>query len=151
MEDLRICPVDEGNWRQLIALEPAERQKRFIESNHVSLLESVFDKENSWTCYGLFRGETAVGFMMIGAENSEEGYIWLDRFMIDKNHQAQGLGSAFVQKAIDYITAHFDVSEIVLSVTKENEKAKQFYEKQGFINSGLIDPEYDEEIFTYRM
>ncbi|SER54637.1 hypothetical protein [Salipaludibacillus aurantiacus] len=83
MENLSIIPVDSSNWREVAALRPDKSQEAFIESNETSLLESVFDTEHNWQCYGLFRKGTAVGFMMIGAESKTDRYIWLDRFMID--------------------------------------------------------------------
>ncbi|WP_280771551.1 GNAT family N-acetyltransferase [Salipaludibacillus daqingensis] len=149
MKDLKIHPVDSSNWRQVVSLKMDESQQSFIESNEISLLESIYDTKNHWTCYGLFFKEEAVGFMMIGAENKEEKYIWLDRFMIDRDHQGKGLGSAFIPVVKEYIFTRFDVNEIVLSVTKNNLNAKTFYEKHGFKNTGLIDQEFDEEIFSY--
>ncbi|PYZ94777.1 hypothetical protein CR194_04410 [Salipaludibacillus keqinensis] len=149
MEDLKIYPVDSSNWRQVVSLKMDESQESFIESNEISLLESIYDTENQWTCYGLFFKDEAVGFMMIGAENKEEQYIWLDRFMIDRAYQGKGLGSAFIPVVKNFIFNHYDVNEIVLSVTKDNLHGKAFYEKHGFKNTGLIDPEFDEEIFTY--
>lgn len=149
MDDLKVRPVDAHNWRQLVGLKMDESQLSFIESNEMSLLESIFDTKHAWACYGLFKNGTAVGFMMIGAENKEEGYIWLDRFMIDRSHQGQGLGSAFMEIVKEYIAAYFTANEIVLSVTKENLKGKLFYEKHGFKNTGLVDPEFNEEIYSY--
>ncbi|MCE7792835.1 GNAT family N-acetyltransferase [Salipaludibacillus sp. CUR1] len=151
MENLSIIPVDSSNWRKVVALRPDKSQEAFIESNDMSLLESVFDTEHNWQCYGLFRKDTAVGFMMIGAENKTDRYIWLDRFMIDRSCQGEGLGGSFLKATIKYISGYFDVDEIVLSITRDNSGAKKFYEKHGFSDTGLIDPEFDEEIFTYKL
>jgi len=151
MNLLNIHHVNDSNWRQIVALNVAESQSEFIEKNEISLLESFYDMKHNWKCYGLFKGEVAVGFVMIGAENKEEGYIWLDRFMIDCRYQGRGLGSAFLKKIIDYIAGNYDVREIVLSVTKDNPEAKAFYIRNGFINTGLVDQEFDEEIFSLKL
>nr|WP_281170473.1 GNAT family N-acetyltransferase [Alteribacter aurantiacus] len=134
-----------------MSLEVAESQSGYIERNEISILESVYDKEHHWYCYGLYEEETPVGFVMIGAENKEERYIWLDRFMIDKNAQGKGLGGAFLDLVVKFIAKHYDVAEIVLSVAKDNPKAMSFYQKYGFDKTGLIDPEFDEEIFVYKL
>lgn len=152
MQDaLRIQPVDSSNWRQIIALQVADNQQQFIERNEISLLESVYDTKHNWKCYGLFKSETAVGFVMIGAENKEDRYIWLDRFMIDTEFQGGGLGAAFLRLIIDFIADHHEVDEIVLSIIKENSSAKAFYEWNGFVNTGIVDEEFDEEIFAYKL
>ena len=148
---LTIHPVDSSNWRDIIALQVADSQQKFIEKNEISILESVYDRKHDWKCYGLFEDGIAVGFVMIGAENKVERYIWLDRFMIDANLQGRGLGAAFLQLTIEFISEHFEVGEIVLSVTKDNPGAKAFYERHGFENTGLVDEEFDEEIFIYKL
>ncbi len=151
MDSLKIHQVDASNWREIIVLQVAEGQRKFIEKNEISILESIYDRKHKWQCYGLFQGTTAVGFVMIGAENNEERYIWLDRFMIDCRYQGMGLGAAFLEKMKEFIASNFEIDEIVLSVTKDNPKAKVFYERHGFVNTGLVDPEFDEEIFAYKL
>ncbi|TVP88374.1 MAG: GNAT family N-acetyltransferase [Alkalicoccus sp.] len=151
MKKLAMHPVTAENWRQITALTPKENQENFIESNAVSILEAVYETEHDWHCFGLFAENEAAGFVMIGAENKEEGSVWLDRFMLDGKFQGTGLGSAFLKTAVDYIRRHYEAREIVLSVTEKNEAAKTFYEKNGFRNTGLIDPENGEEIFSLRL
>jgi diamine N-acetyltransferase len=150
-DSLRIQPVNSSNWRQIIALQVADNQKKYIEQNEISLLESVYDTKHRWKCYGLFNEKTPVGFVMIGAENKGDRYIWLDRFMMDAKFQGRGFGAAFLQLIIEFIANHHEVLEIVLSIIKENFSAKAFYEWNGFVNTGLVDEEFDEEIFAYKL
>ncbi|KMJ59076.1 hypothetical protein AB685_08400 [Bacillus sp. LL01] len=151
MDSLKIHQVDASNWREIIALQVTESQRKFIEKNEISLLESLYDTRHNWQCYGLFQGTTAVGFVMIGAENKGERYIWLDRFMIDCRYQRMGLGAAFLVKVKEFTASNFEIDEIVLSVTKDNPGAKAFNERHGFVNTGLVDQEFDEEIFAYKL
>jgi diamine N-acetyltransferase len=151
MTKLTMHPVTAENWRQITVLAPKEDQERFIESNAVSILESIYEPEHNWRCFGLYQGKEVAGFVMIGAENKEEGWIWLDRFMLDKDFQGKGLGNAFLKTAVDYIRRNYKVREIILSVTGENNAAKIFYKKNGFRNTGLIDPENGEEIFSLHL
>ncbi|NMH72464.1 GNAT family N-acetyltransferase [Bacillus sp. RO2] len=151
MELLKIQTVNSSNWRQIISLQVAGNQQRFIEKNEISLLESVYDTKHDWKCYGLFENKTPVGFVMIGVENKEDRYIWLDRFMMDAKFQGRGLGTAFLLLIIEFIANQHEVDEIVLSIIKENSFAKAFYVQHGFDNTGLVDEEFDEEIFVYRL
>lgn len=88
---------------------------------------------------------------MIGAENKAERYVWLDRFMIDLDEQGKGIGSTFLQLAIEWMQDRFDVDDIVLSLHATNEPAKRFYAKGGFVDSGLIDEANGEEIWVYHV
>ncbi|PTL38014.1 GNAT family N-acetyltransferase [Alkalicoccus saliphilus] len=151
MTKLTMHPVTAENWREITALTPKENQERFIENNAVSILESIYETEHEWRCFGLYQGKDAAGFIMIGAEDKEEGWIWLDRFMLDEKFQEKGLGSSFLKTAVEYIRRNYKVREIILSVTEENKAAKTFYEKHGFQNPGRIDPENGEEIFSLRL
>lgn len=150
MNGLTIQKIQADNWRTFTSLKVAENQKHFIEPNEISMLESFYDTKHNWTCIGLYQLEQPVGFMMIGAENKKEQYLWLDRFMIDQHFQGSGLGKVLIQLAIDYIFTHYDVKEIVISIKPENYNAKRFYQKAGFKDTGLIDPEFDEDIFVYK-
>ncbi|WP_214891494.1 GNAT family N-acetyltransferase [Exiguobacterium sp. s142] len=109
------------------------------------------DVKHAWACYALCRNNQPVGFMMIGAENKAERYVWLDRFMIDLDEQGKGIGSTFLQLAIEWMQDRFDVDDIVLSLHATNEPAKRFYAKGGFVDSGLIDEANGEEIWVYHV
>ncbi|SER54616.1 GNAT family N-acetyltransferase [Salipaludibacillus aurantiacus] len=67
------------------------------------------------------------------------------------SYQGEGLGGSFLKATIKYILDYFDVDEIVLSITRDNIGAKKFYMKHGFSDSGLIDAEFDEEIYSYKL
>ncbi|WP_233004904.1 GNAT family N-acetyltransferase [Exiguobacterium aurantiacum] len=102
-DTLTIQLVDETNRDALVALTVASDQARFIETNAESLREMETDVKYAWQCYALCRDDHPVGFMMIGAENKVERYIWLDRFMIDVTEQGKGIGSRFLQLALVWI------------------------------------------------
>ena len=149
MNHLHIKPVNRENWRTIVSLEVASNQKKIIESNAESLLESFFDTEMHWQCYGLYLEEQAVGFAMIGAYRKKENYVWLDRFMISKNYQQRGLGSRFLRDILSFIQHTWKVMEVVISVEPENKPAKDFYIKNGFVDAHKIDPENGEELYLF--
>ena len=148
---IQIERVTEMNQHTAERLQVTADQKRFIESNAESLREMVVDSKYAWQCYIFSREGEAVGFMMVGAEHQTERYIWLDRFMVDKAYQGNGIGSACLQAALDYIKGQHDVDEVVLSLHHDNTAAKRFYTKQGFQDSGLIDQWNGEAIWSYSL
>lgn len=148
---LTIQLVDATTQEAVIGLTVAMDQSRFIETNAESLHEMEVDVKYAWTCYALCLDERPVGFMMIGADNKVDRYVWLDRFMMDAREQGKGLGSRFLQLALVWIQERFDVDDIVLSLHPTNELAKRFYAKGGFEDSGLIDESNGEEIWVYHV
>ncbi|OAN15279.1 GNAT family N-acetyltransferase [Exiguobacterium undae] len=149
IKTLSIQPINAGNRQAVLALEVAPTQRDFIESNQQSLQEARQDLVHNWSCLALCEADRPIGFMMIGAANEQERYIWLDRFMVDRRFQGKGYGKLFLKQAIQYITKQYDVDEIVLSVHPKNRSACLFYEKNGFQNTQQIDEANGEVIFVY--
>lgn len=69
----------------------------------------------------------------------DETLFWLFRFMIDKNNQAKGYGTAALQIAIDEIFTK-GAKRIRTMYKSSNHCAGKLYKKMGFIEIG----EYDE-------
>ena len=147
--EITIQPVDAVNREAVIALTVDEKQSRFIETNAESLREMIEDTKYNWQSFAFYEGERAVGFMMVGAENQSERYVWLDRFMIDQYEQGKGVGTKCLRMAVEFIQTLYDVDDIILSLHQENEAAKRFYAKNGFVDSGLIDESNGEAIWVY--
>ncbi|MBR3320616.1 MAG: GNAT family N-acetyltransferase [Exiguobacterium sp.] len=147
--EITIQPVDAVNREAVIALTVDEKQSRFIETNAESLREMIEDTKYNWQSFAFYEGERAVGFMMVGAENQSERYVWLDRFMIDQYEQGKGVGTKCLRMAVEFIQTLYDVDDIILSLHQENEAAKRFYAKNGFFDSGLIDEWNGEAIWVY--
>lgn len=149
VNEITIQPVDAVNREAVIALTVDEKQSRFIETNAESLREMIEDTKYNWQSFAFYEGERAVGFMMVGAENQSERYVWLDRFMIDQYEQGKGVGTKCLRMAVEFIQTQYDVDDIILSLHQENEAAKRFYAKNGFVDSGLIDEWNGEAIWVY--
>ena len=148
VNEITIQPVDAVNREAVIALTVDEKQSRFIETNAESLREMIEDTKYNWQSFAFYEGERAVGFMMVGAENQSERYVWLDRFMIDQYEQGKGVGTKCLRMAVEFIQTQYDVDDIILSLHQENEAAKRFYAKNGFVDSGLIDEWNGEAIWV---
>lgn len=148
---MTIEEIDDSNQTAVLALKVAAAQRTYIETNAQSLREAMNDHDQGWHCYALCENRQPVGFMMIGAENRTDKYIWLDRFMIGQQYQGRGLGTQFLRLAIRFIEDHFQVDEIVLSLHAENTHAKYFYRQAGLTDIKRIDETNGEEIWVYRL
>ncbi|HLQ39890.1 MAG TPA: GNAT family N-acetyltransferase [Tetragenococcus sp.] len=133
-------PINQNNWRKIIQLTVADRQKDLIENNAESLLEAAYDTSYKWSPIALYVDNNLVGFAMIGAQNSQQKTILFDRFMIDERQQKQGYGHALFQAVLTYIEDRFKVEKIYLRVHHKNEQAIPFYQSFRFELTGEKDP-----------
>ena len=123
----------------VIQLEPADEQKKFVASNSASIAEAYFQKDYAWF-RGIYSDNHPVGFVMIGM-NPRDDFCFLWRFMIDKNHQNKGLGSVAIVCVLDYLKSNTNYKSIVTSYVQGVGDPSSFYKKMGFI-------EADESIRT---
>ncbi|MFJ7736358.1 GNAT family N-acetyltransferase [Lysinibacillus sp. NPDC097287] len=135
--NLHFCEVTPNNWRAVAALEVAQDQQEFIESNAFSLAESLY--EGKGTSIGLYDGETLVGYAMYGWYSEKEESVWLDRFMIDQKFQGKGYAKRFLVLLIEHFQQLYDCKKIYLSLHPDNKLAMKIYESFGFRLTGEID------------
>ena len=152
MKDVRLEKVTLKNYDALIDLAVNDSQKTFVASNIYSLAEAYATTSDGKVAipFGIYDGETPVGFLMIGYD-MREGWdrevpdfaknsylVW--RFMIDKQYQNRGYGRIAFQLALDYIRSlpYGRADCCWLSYEPENEVAKKLYASFGFVER----PEY---------
>ena len=157
-KNIRLVKVDTNNFDDLIDLSPTDPQKNFVASNVYSLAEAYANlSEGKYAQpFGIYNGETPVGFLMIGYNIVEDDdpdnldfiknsyLIW--RFMIDKDHQNKGYGREALRLALDFIRS-FPCGEAEycwLSYEPENEVAKKLYASFGFVEEKEMPEGWDE-------
>ena len=153
---IRLEKVNDENFIDLMDLDVAEQQQDFVASNTVSMAQAyaTFASGRFVQCFGIYDGDTAVGFAMIGHRSEEyEGmaevyrhsyYLW--RFMIDKRYQGKGLGRDALKLLLDYVLTFPDGEEDAWSTSydQENEAAKHLYTSFGFVPNGEKDSSYED-------
>lgn len=150
---IQLRKIDSGNTWKIVALEVREDQKSFVATNTESLLEAYCTITNGGVAlpFGIYDGETPVGFVMIGygcddeedtPDFARDSYsIW--RLMIDRHFQGRGYGKAAFAAALDYIRTFpcGKAESCYLSYEPENEAAKALYHSFGFRENGEMDGE----------
>lgn len=142
---LEVRPVTINNWRELIALKVREDQQHFVGSNVHSIAESKFGydhpQEGHWdmTSFGIYNGNTPVGFLMIGHNFSNvptQGFII--RLMVDEQHQGKGYGRFAMTWLLDYFRADERFKTVGISYEPDNDVARKLYASLGFVETGEI-------------
>ena len=102
--ELRI--IDDTNKAAVELLEVSESQKQYIASNKRSL-ETAGKEEYreiarpfAINAEGQIIGFTMFAFELTSSDPNDRYWLW--RFMIDRNFQGKGYGSAALEKIIDY-------------------------------------------------
>lgn len=131
-----LRPVDENNYRRVIALDVGPGQERFVARNVNSIAESkVYPYLIPAAVYS---DDELVGFALYGRD-PETGKYWIVRLMVDAAHQGKGYGRAAVLALIEEIQALPECGEIYLSLVPGNEAAEGLYQSVGFERTGEIE------------
>lgn len=144
MSTIELLPVNEDNYRRVLALELAPGQEFFIASNTMSLAQAfVFP----WLKpLAIAANSQIVGFMMHGLKPST-GMHWLSRLMIAKEFQGKGHGRAALHLFIHELVAKTPSPTLCLSLVPRNEAALKLYKDIGFKETGEVDE--DGEIIMH--
>jgi ribosomal-protein-alanine N-acetyltransferase len=82
-----------------------------------------------------------VGFVVGFLASESSGRIF--SLAVHPSYQSRKLGSALLKEIIQVFRG-IGVSEIILEVRKGNVKAKSFYERHGFCQTGVVDRYYND-------
>jgi ribosomal protein S18 acetylase RimI-like enzyme len=100
----------------------------------VGTTEKYLTEKNHYT-FLLRKSNNSIGFINFSIKD-KRGFI--DLLGIDKKDQNQGYGVVLIKYALKKLK-EFNVSEVSLTVNKENEKAQKLYEKIGFFSYSKSD------------
>ncbi|MFW9819889.1 MAG: GNAT family N-acetyltransferase [Candidatus Thorarchaeota archaeon] len=122
-------------------LEVKPEQKYLVASNAVSIAEAYFNKD-AWF-RAIYADSNPVGFVMISDKSlkykNKPRYIpsyFLWRFMIDEKYQGMGYGKEAMKLIINHVKSRPNAKEFLLSHSKSDGNAGDFYKKCGFEYTG---------------
>ena len=121
-----IRPLNRFNWEVAANLKLHDYQTDFLPDNLYSLAQSKFENLEPM---GIFAGDEMVGFAMYG---NFGGVCWINRIMIDKEHQEKGYGKKAVELILDKLKTRPDCAEIRTSFVRQNALAEYFFGSLGF-------------------
>lgn len=130
---VRLERVTRDNWRQAIALDVTDYQRRFLDSE--SILHALAEVQfyPNYTPYAIYQGETMVGITSYGYLPEDPSKWWIPLIIIDHRHQGKGYGRAAMQAIIQRIQQEApDWHAIGLSYKPANTVAERLYRSLGF-------------------
>ena len=148
--NLELRSIEDANKAAVELLEVSEQQKQYIAANRTSLETAAKEEYREivrpFAIYadGNLIGFTMFAFDLTSADPNDRYWLW--RFMIDRNSQGRGYGSAALEKIIDYFKSH-GADHILLSTKETNASALSLYRKYQFAETG----EWNEDEIVLRL
>ncbi len=133
-ENVEIVELNAENWYDCCELEIATEQKKYIESNAISIAQSKF--EPTLKPYAIYLNEKVVGFLMYNAVQEELDGYWVYRIMVDKKFQGKGIGKAATQLMLTEMAKLPNSKKVIVGYHPENLGAHNLYASLGFIDEG---------------
>lgn len=139
--------IDEKNIEKVKKLKLKSGQEGFIETVEDCLEEAREYKE--WHPVAIYNEDEVVGFAMYGHFDHGNWRTWIDRLLIDENHQGKGIGKTSMKKLVEVVSKEYKVDIIYLSIIGGNKVAYNLYTSVGFEDMNEIDPSNGESMFIY--
>jgi diamine N-acetyltransferase len=125
--------VTKDNYEKVCDLEVAKTQEDYVACNMWSLVEAIYNTE--YQTRAIYLANEPVGFFMWVSETTDKISIW--RFMIDINHQRNGIGRKALALALAEIKQVLTLKQIEICYNPTNPVAKNFYASFGFNEVGM--------------
>ena len=142
---IELRDVTDANRDAVEAIHAGPAEGRFVSSVADSIEEAAEHPEGSpWYRAVYVEGEP-VGFVMLSWDVTPKppdiiGPWFLWKLIVDERHQGRGIGRATVEEVVRLIRAE-GAKELFTSHVVAEGGPDGFYERLGFVPTGLFDPE----------
>ena len=142
--NIYLKKIDKNNYKECINLKLTSEQERYVSSNLLSLVQTAY--EDDFYSLGVYNNDMMVGFILYDFDLSINGWS-MSRFMVDYNHQNQGIGEKALREFIKFFKNKYNNQNLYTSVEINNFISLKLYEKVGFIKEKYFEYESDGEIY----
>jgi len=157
---IRLEILDESNETHLLQIHREDIPTQFVEDIADTIWLARWGAENGLKghCFAIKYDEKYVGLVLIGEAIEDEAdpdevkgkeYFRILGFVIDSRYRNKGIGSTALKLAIEAINQEYGKVILLLECNKDNQKAINFYEKNGFRNTHIINEE-DQDYYLIK-
>lgn len=137
--EIRLVPVDAGNWRDCAALSVRPEQEQFVSA--VSYYLCLCHYGSLWQPLAVQRGDETAGFVMWAVD--DDGSRWIGGLVVGAAQQRAGVGRSIVRALQERFAAEPGCPNVALSYSPDNTVARALYASLGFVETGEME---DDEI-----
>ena len=141
--------LDSYNRKEIVKIDRSDIPAEFAAKAEDTIAMADYGKNIGLPgkCFAIKYNKNYVGILLIGkavedaadpVELKGSYYFRVLGFFIQSKYQGLGIGTTALQKAIDEIYSEYGPVTLLLECHKDNEKALAFYEKNGFVNTGIM-------------
>ncbi|MDQ4075237.1 MAG: GNAT family N-acetyltransferase [Chloroflexota bacterium] len=138
---ITLREITKDTLRDILNLQVAPQQERFVASNAVSIAQAHFEPDIAWF-RAIYADDSPIGFVMLEDDPDNQEY-WLWRFMIDERFQGRGFGKRALELIIEHVKRRPGATALFTSCVPGEGSPCAFYEKVGFVYTGEIE---DDEL-----
>lgn len=139
---VELRPIDIDNYYRVLMLAPAPEQQGFLWTTGAALAEALMVP--AMTAEAVYAGDDLVGMVAWGPyhpayafkEPPEPGSWSIEHLLIDAAFQGRGHGRALVEAVVAKLARQPGCRRIVLSVSRNNDRAIALYRRLGFRQDG---------------
>lgn len=128
-----VSPVNQSNWRAVVALEVAPAQQAFVAVPSYYLALCCYG--GTWQPLAFTLADQVIGFGMWGVDPADSS-CWLGGILIATAFQGRGHGKEAVRQTIATLSKTHGYKDFALSYAAENVRARQVYTSLGFQETG---------------
>lgn len=149
---LTFAEMTHSNYPLACRIDRSDVSEDFVDT--AETLMELTDYAVRHRCLGhtflIQSGSVPIGLLLLGEaipwETDPEPmhhapFYRLMGFVLDKAYRNQGLGSKILEEAISRVYADFGRRSIALGCHRENIMAAHFYERHGFVRTGVFEGE----------
>ena len=129
MVNIELIDLTRENWQAVAALTVSPEQEDFVASNLKTIAEVQFYPSS--VCRVIATEGRPVGLAAYGID-TDDGSLWLFRFMISASEQGKGYGRAALVRLIETWRA-MPIGCVCLAYDPDNVAAERLYQSLGFV------------------
>lgn len=137
---IRLERVTQDNFKQVIRLDIAEEQRRFLETPTILYAIAEVQFHPTYIPYVICDDATMVGFVIYGHLPEDHTRWWVPLLIIDHHWQGKGYGRTAMELVLNTVRTKAPYCrEIALSYKSDNVVAERLYFSLGFEKTEEID------------
>ncbi len=147
---VRLIEIGEDNWTSFLRLSAHEAQRAYVADPVGILARAYVYREQHARVFGIESDGTIVGMAMVRDLDEEPACYELQQFLVDARYQNRGIGSEALQKILSILQEERRYDCVEVCVKAADEQAQHVYEKNGFTDTGYLDPDCPDCIILMR-
>ena len=137
---IRLEEITEDNWLEALRLEVGEEQRRFVAPAVGILARGYVYRHDRARVYAITAEGVMVGLALVRDLDEPPDCYDLQQFMIDRRHQNRGYGGEALEQLLALLKAEGRYDAVEVCVHREDAPARRLYAKDGFEDTGYVDP-----------